>query len=183
MDTATEIHRIAGVVNLRDLIRDIADFPRPGVVFKDITPLLADAAGLALSVELMAQPLRGLRIDAIIGAESRGFIFGTAVATALSVGFIPVRKPGKLPARTRRHEYDLEYGTDALELHEDAIGPGQQVVIVDDVLATGGTLEACCRLVAGLGASILAIVVLIELTKLEGRRRLSNWPLTSVIQY
>jgi adenine phosphoribosyltransferase len=183
LNTAADILRIAGVANLRELIRDIADFPRPGVVFKDITPLLADPAGLALSVELMAQPLRGLQIDAIIGAESRGFIFGTAVATALSVGFIPVRKPGKLPAKTRRHDYDLEYGQDALELHEDAIGAGQRVVIVDDVLATGGTLEACCQLVTGLGADIVAIVVLIELTRLEGRKRVSKWPLSSVIQY
>lgn len=172
-----------GVSDLRQLIRDVPDFPKPGILFKDITPLLADPAGLALSVELMAQPFRGKPIDLVIGAESRGFIFGTALATALSVGFVPIRKPGKLPARKRRHEYSLEYGTDSLEVHDDALKPGQRVLVVDDLLATGGTLAACCKLVEGLGAVIVGVVVLIELNALAGRQKLQGYPLTSVLRY
>src|SRR5262245_55784008 len=128
-----------GLSNLRSLIREVPDFPTPGVSFKDITPLLANPAGLALAVELMAQPFRGKGIDAIIGAESRGFVFGTAVAQALSAGFIPVRKPGKLPGPVRRREYQLEYGSDALEIRFDELHAGQTVLIIDDVMATGGT--------------------------------------------
>jgi adenine phosphoribosyltransferase len=173
----------AGIADLRALIRDVPDFPQRGVLFKDITPLLRDPAGLALAVELMVQPYRGRRVDGVVGAESRGFIFGTAVANALSVGFIPVRKPGKLPWRTHRHEYALEYGTDALEIHEDALAPGQQVVIVDDLLATGGTVRACCELVRGLGADIVGIAILIELSELAGRKRLAGYDVHSVLIY
>ncbi len=168
---------------LRRLIRDIPDFPKPGILFKDITPLLADAAGLALAVEYMMQPYRGQRVDAVASAESRGFIFGTAVAKGLSVGFIPIRKPGKLPAKVRRHEYELEYGTDCLEIHEDATKAGQQVLIVDDLLATGGTLAACCDLVQSLGATVMAVAVLIELEALHGRERLREYPVYSVLKY
>jgi adenine phosphoribosyltransferase len=168
---------------LRRLIRDVPDFPKPGILFRDITPLLADPAGLALAVELMAQPFRGERVDMVVGAESRGFIFGAAVAKALSVGFVPVRKPGKLPARVRRHEYALEYGTDALEIHEDALSPGANVLIVDDLLATGGTLAACCSLVRGLGAKVCGVVVLIELSDCEGRRQLADQPVLSLLTY
>jgi len=167
--------------NLQRLIREIPDFPKPGVLFKDITPLLADPSGLALAVELMAQPFRGRHIDIIVGAESRGFIFGTAVARELSIGFVPVRKPGKLPGKTRRYEYELEYGTDALEMHEDAIVPGQRVLIVDDLLATGGTLQACCALVREAHATIESIAVLIELVALRGRDRLEGIPVYSVL--
>lgn len=177
----TENVQVPGVSQLRRLIRDVPDFPKPGILFKDITPLLADPAGLALAVELMVQPFRGERIDRVVAAESRGFIFGTAVARALSVGFAPIRKPGKLPAKVRRHEYELEYGTDALEIHEDALSPGENVLIVDDLLATGGTLAACCKLVRGLGANICAVVVLIELTACEGRRRLKQERVVSVL--
>lgn len=173
--------RVSGVGDLERLIRDVPDFPKPGVVFKDITPLLADPAGLALAVELMVQPFRGQPIDLVTGAESRGFIFGTAVARELSAGFVPIRKPGKLPAETRRHEYELEYGTDALEMHADAVKPGQQVLIVDDLLATGGTLAACCSLVSELGGSVAAVVVLIELAALRGRAQLSAYPVYSVM--
>lgn len=169
--------------DLRCLIREVPDFPRPGIGFKDITPLLASASGLALAVELMVQPFRGRQIDVVIGAESRGFIFGTAVAKSLSLGFIPVRKPGKLPSPTRRHEYTLEYGTDALEMHADALSPGMRVLLVDDVLATGGTLDACGRLVAGSGAQVVAISVLIELVGLEGRQRLREYAIHSVLNY
>lgn len=174
---------VSEAADLRRLIRDVPDFPKSGILFKDITPLLADPAGLALAVELMAQPFRGKHIDVVLGAESRGFIFGTAVAKALSVGFVPVRKPGKLPAETRRYEYSLEYGTDALEMHADALRPGQKVLVVDDVLATGGTLAACCGLVRESGATLEAVAVLIELISLGGRARLGGCPVFTVISY
>ena len=173
--------RISEVGDLRRLIRDVADFPKPGIVFKDITPLLADPAGLAWAVELLTQPFRGKHIDVVAGAESRGFIFGTAVARELSAGFVPIRKPGKLPAATQRNEYALEYGTDALEIHSDAITPDQRVLIVDDLLATGGTLAACCQLVSDLGGSVVGVAVLIELVELCGRKKLEEYPVFSVI--
>jgi adenine phosphoribosyltransferase len=183
MKTTAENVQAAGVSALRRLIRDVPDFPKPGILFRDITPLLADPAGFALAVELMVRPFRGERLDMVVGAESRGFIFGTAVATALSVGLVPIRKPGKLPAKARRYEYELEYGTDALEIHEDALSPGQNVLIVDDLLATGGTLAACCKLVRALGANVHAVVVLIELLACKGRRRLENERVISVLTY
>ena len=170
-------------VNLRRLIRDVADFPKPGIVFKDITPLLADPAGLTLAVELMAQPFRSAEVGAVVGAESRGFIFGTAVANALSVGFVPIRKPGKLPHKVVRREYALEYGTGALEIHEDGLRAGQRVLVVDDLLATGGTLEACCKLVCELRATIVGVAVLIELQDLGGRQRLGDLDVHSVLVY
>ncbi len=174
---------VSEAADLRRLIRDVPDFPKPGVLFKDITPLLRDASGLALAVELMVQPFRGRHVDVVVGAESRGFIFGTAAAKSLSVGFVPVRKPGKLPCATRRVEYSLEYGTDALEMHADALQAGQSVLIVDDVLATGGTLAACCELVRAAGAQIQAVAVLIELPALGGRALLGDVPVFSVISY
>jgi adenine phosphoribosyltransferase len=157
---------------LKKLIRDIPDFPKPGILFRDITPLLADASGLALAVELLANPFRGKNIDLVVGAESRGFIFGTAVACCLSAGFVIVRKPGKLPHKRISMTYDLEYGKDTLEMHADAIVKGQRVLIVDDLLATGGTMKACCDLVEKLGGTIAGIAVLIELAALRGRDRL-----------
>jgi adenine phosphoribosyltransferase len=175
--------RVSQAADLRRLIRDVSDFPKPGILFRDITPLLADPAGLAMAVELMAQPFRGNRVDAVVGAESRGFIFGTAVAKALSVGFVPIRKPGKLPADCRRREYQLEYGCDALEMHGDALQAGQRVLIVDDLLATGGTLAACCALVREAEAEIVAVAVLIELVGLGGRKRLDDVSVFSVISY
>lgn len=178
----TNLH-VPEVADLRRLVRDIPDFPKPGILFKDITPLLADPAGLALAVELMAQPFRSAGVQAVASAESRGFIFGTAVAKALSAGFVPIRKPGKLPGKVRRHEYELEYGTDRLEIHEDAILPGTRVLVVDDVLATGGTLEACCHLVQSLGAEIIGVVLFIELSALRGRERLRDLCVYSVLTY
>ncbi len=159
---------------LRELIHDVPDFPKPGIVFKDFTPLLADPKGLALAVELMANPYRGQRVDLVLGAESRGFIFGTAIAQALSAGFVPVRKGGKLPRHVKRIEYALEYGTDKLEMHADAIRKGQRVLLVDDLLATGGTLEACAKLVEGSGAEVIGMTVLIEISVLNGRRRVEQ---------
>src|SRR3954467_7801712 len=156
------------VQRLKPLIREIADFPRPGIVFRDITPLLSDPSGIALAVELLAKPFRGKNVDLVVGAESRGFIFGTAVACCLSAGFVVVRKPGKLPHKRISMSYDLEYGKDTLEMHADAIVANQRVLIVDDLLATGGTMKACCDLVQKLGGEIVGIAVLIELTGLSG---------------
>lgn len=182
--TTTDTWRdVSEAADLKRLIRDVPDYPKPGVLFRDITPLLRDPSGLAMAVELMSQPFRGRHIDLVVGAESRGFIFGTAVANVLSAGFVPVRKPGKLPSRTRRVEYSLEYGTDALEMHADALERGQNVLIVDDLLATGGTLGACCELVRQSGAQICAVAVLIELTALGGRSLLEPCPVFSVIRY
>lgn len=163
------------IQQLAGLIRDIPDFPKPGVVFKDFTPLLANAAGLALAVELMVNPFRGQRVDLVVGAESRGFIFGTAVAQALSAGFVPVRKPGKLPRQVLGVNYALEYGTDRLEVHSDAITPGQRVLLVDDLLATGGTLAACAELVDRLGGEIVGLAVLIELVGLAGKSKVARF--------
>lgn len=159
---------IPGVRELRQLIRDVPDYPKPGILFKDITPLLANPAGLSLAVEFLTQPFRDQHIDIVVGAESRGFIFGTAVARNLSAGFVPIRKPGKLPCQKLSLTYDLEYGTDTLEVHADAIKPGQRVLLLDDLLATGGTMRACCDLVEKLGGKIMGVAILIELTGLGG---------------
>jgi adenine phosphoribosyltransferase len=171
-------------MRLESLIRDVQDWPKKGIVFKDITPLLSDPAGLAMAVELMANPYRGKGIDLVAGAESRGFIFGTAIAQSLSAGFIPIRKPRKLPYKTAAIEYDLEYGKDTLEVHSDAVKRGQKVLMVDDLMATGGTMKACCDLVKGLGGDIAGIAVLIELTFLPGRAKLKSYgDLHAVIRY
>ena len=171
------------MTDLHALIRDVPDFPKPGIIFKDITPLLASPNGLAMAVELLANPFRGQQIEAVVGAESRGFIFGTAIAQALSCGFVPVRKPGKLPAAKLSLTYDLEYGKDTLEIHQDAIRPGARCLMVDDLLATGGTMKACCDMVEKLGGNIVGIAVLIELSFLNGRERFSKYHLHSAIQY
>lgn len=167
---------------LRGLIRDIPDFPKPGIVFKDITPLLNDSQGLPDAVAAMAEPFRG-KVDTVLGIESRGFIFGAPVAIALGVGLALVRKPGKLPANTRQMTYDLEYGTDTLEIHTDAIARGGRVVLVDDLLATGGTAAAALDLVGELGGEIVGAAFLIELGFLPGREKVSPVPVHSVIRY
>jgi adenine phosphoribosyltransferase len=170
--------------DLKRRIRDIHDWPKKGVMFHDITPLLADPRALALSIELLANPFRGHNIDLVVGAESRGFIFGTAVACAISAGFGLVRKPGKLPHKTISKTYDLEYGTDTLEMHADAVIEGQRVLIVDDVLATGGTMKACIDLVEQLGGEVAGVAVLIELEFLNGRDKLGDVSnVHSVLQY
>jgi adenine phosphoribosyltransferase len=171
------------VTHLKKLIRDIPDFPKPGILFHDITPLLADAPGLALSIELLANPFRGKNVDLVVGAESRGFIFGTAVACCLSAGFILVRKPNKLPHKKVSMSYDLEYGKDTLEMHADSIVAGQRVLIVDDVLATGGTMKACCDLVKQLGGTLVGVAVLIELDGLGGRSKVEPAGVHSVLKY
>jgi len=163
------------------LIRDVPDFPKPGILFKDITPLLADARALAEATSLMAEPWRGERIDQVFGIESRGFILGACVARELGVGFVPVRKPGKLPHRTTRIEYALEYGTDALEVHTDAVGRAARALIVDDVLATGGTAAAACRLIEDLGANVVGLGFLTVLEFLNGRGKLPSRRIEHVI--
>ncbi len=164
------------VAELRDAIRDVPDFPRPGVVFKDITPLLANAAAFAGCVDAIAQRFADAAVDKVIGIEARGFIVAAPVAHRLGAGFVPVRKAGKLPWRVATEQYTLEYGTDSLEVHVDAFTAGERVLIVDDVLATGGTAAATTRLVARLGATAVGFACIIELGFLGGRQRLSEGP-------
>lgn len=168
---------------VRAIIRDVQDFPTPGILFKDITPLLADAAVLAASIKAMAAPYAGAGVSHVVGIESRGFLFGVPMALHLGAAFIPARKPGKLPWTTAREQYSLEYGSDALEMHTDAFGVGARVLIVDDVLATGGTAAAAVRLCERLGATVVGISVLTELTFLNGRDRLDRTMVESVVQY
>jgi len=157
----------------KERIRDIPDFPKPGIVFKDITPLMKDQEVFRLAVEMIVARYRRESIDYIVGIESRGFIFGAPVSYGLHCGFIPVRKPGKLPFETRKQEYDLEYGTDALEMHVDAIEPGSRILIVDDLLATGGTVSATTDLVRASGGDVVAAAFLVELAFLNGRERVA----------
>ena len=169
--------------SIRSRIRDVPDFPKKGIMFKDITPVLSDVNTLRASVKEMAAPFMNLGIDVVVGIESRGFIFGAPIADTLNCSFVPVRKPGKLPWKTESVSYELEYGTDALEIHEDAITEGQNVLIVDDLLATGGTAEATCKLVSKLGGNIKGLSVLIELKDLNGRKRLNQYNVHSLVQY
>ncbi|MFQ5581536.1 MAG: adenine phosphoribosyltransferase [Mariprofundaceae bacterium] len=169
-------------VNLRDYIRDIPDFPKPGIVFKDITPLLADGAAFSTSVSQLAC-LLDQDVDAVVGIESRGFIFGAALAQQLGIGLITVRKPGKLPADVHAIEYELEYGMDRLEIHRDSLTPGHRVIIVDDLLATGGTAAATVKLVHQLGAEVVACLFVVELEFLKGRSQLQGVPAHSLISY
>ena len=168
---------------LESLIRSIPDFPKKGIVFRDITPLLADSRGLAQAVQAMARPFRDKNIDLVVGAESRGFIFGAAVALELNCGFVPVRKPGKLPAQTIAQEYELEYGADKLEIHADAVKKGQRILLVDDLLATGGTMQACCRMIEQLQGEVIGISFLVELAFLGGRAKLRGYDIHSIISY
>ena len=171
------------VDSIADRIRDVPDFPKKGILFKDITPVLSDIDTLRASVKEMAAPFVDLRIDVVVGIESRGFIFGAPIADVLNCSFVPVRKLGKLPWKTESVSYELEYGTDALEIHKDAIAEGQSVLIVDDLLATGGTAEATCKLVSKLGGNIKGLSVLIELEDLNGRKRLNQYNVHSLVQY
>ena len=171
------------VDSIADRIRDVPDFPKKGILFKDITPVLSDIDTLRASIKEMAAPFMDLEIDVVVGIESRGFIFGAPIADVLNCSFVPVRKPGKLPWKTESVSYELEYGTDALEIHEDAITEGQNVLIVDDLLATGGTAEATCKLVSKLGGNIKGLSLLIELEGLNGRKRLNQYNVHSLVQY
>ena len=184
-DLDSRSHLTGAAMDLQPYIQDVPDYPRPGVIFKDITPLLGDAAALAMAVERMVNPFRNEHVDLVVGAESRGFIFGTALAQALNAGFIPVRKPGKLPRDIHRVEYELEYGTDVLETHQDAVRPGKRVLLVDDLLATGGTMRACIDLMDKMGGEIVGITCLIELAFLHGRDRLKphDRNIHAVMQY
>ena len=170
-------------VDLRKFIRDIPDFPRPGIVFKDITPLLLDPRALDASVARLAQFAKPLDVDFVVAAEARGFILGGALARQLGAGFVPVRKPGKLPHETVSAQYALEYGIDALEVHADALAGGPRVLIHDDLLATGGTAGALCDLVARLGGEIVACAFLVELSFLGGRARLASQRVHSLIEF
>ena len=170
-------------MNLRDHIRTIPDFPLPGIMFRDITPLLADPAALAESIEAMCRPWRDSRIELVAAMEARGFIFGTAMAKELGAGFVPVRKGGKLPFKTRSIEYTLEYRNDALFIHEDAVRPGQRVLVVDDLIATGGTARAVAQLVELLGGEIVGFGFLVELVDLRGRDVLAGYDVRSEIRY
>ena len=169
--------------SISDRIRDIPDFPKKGIVFKDITPVLSDIETLRISIKEMADPYMDLNIDVVVGIESRGFIFGAPIADILGSSFVPVRKPGKLPWKTENVSYELEYGDDSLEIHTDAIEPRQNVLIVDDLLATGGTAEATCRLVSKLKGNIIGLTVLVELEFLEGRKRLKQYNVHSLVKY
>ena len=159
-------------MNIEEFIRDVPDFPKPGIVFKDITPLLGNIEALRQTVRLLAEPYRQNGVEFVTGVESRGFIFGSLLANELDAGFVPIRKPNKLPAETISESYELEYGTDTIEIHADAIAPGRKVLMADDLIATGGTIEAACKLVAKLGGDIVAAVFVVELSFLSGRAKL-----------
>jgi adenine phosphoribosyltransferase len=168
---------------LTSLIRDIADYPKPGVTFRDITPLLGNAEGFARAVDELADPFRDVGVDRVVGVEARGFIPAAAVAYRLEAAFVPVRKAGKLPWAVAREEYELEYGTDKLEIHRDAIHPDEKILVIDDVLATGGTAAATARLIETLGGQIVGLGFLIEIVVLGGRERLTDYRVESLAQY
>ncbi len=170
-------------LDLTAFIRDVPDWPKKGILFRDITPLLANAEALQVAVKAMCAPYEKMGIDFVAAVEARGFIFGTAVAERLVAGFVPIRKKGKLPCKTECVSYGLEYGTDMIEMHQDTIPPGAKVLMVDDLLATGGTMRAACQLVERTGAQVIGVTCLIELTGLKGRERLSPYPVHTVITY
>ncbi|MCI5510356.1 MAG: adenine phosphoribosyltransferase [Eubacterium sp.] len=168
---------------LEEYVRSIPDFPEPGIIFRDVTSILLDADGLQLAIDALQDLLKGVDVDVIAGTESRGFIFGVPVAYNLHKPFVPIRKKGKLPCETVSQTYDLEYGSAEIEMHKDAILPGQKVVLIDDLIATGGTIEAAAKLVESLGGQVVKIIFLMELAGLKGRERLENYDVASVICY
>lgn len=170
-------------IDLKNTIRSIPDFPKKGILFRDITTLLKDPAAFRQAIDLLAERYSGKGISKVVSVESRGFVLGAPLACALNAGFVPVRKPGKLPSATLREDYALEYGTDALEIHRDAIEPGERVLLIDDLLATGGTIHAACALVERLGGVIVGLAFLVELSSLKGRFRLGTYDVFSLIQY
>jgi adenine phosphoribosyltransferase len=170
-------------IDLRSLIRDVADFPKPGILFRDVTPLLGNGPAFRACILQLCERIAPLRPQAIAGIESRGFIFGANVAVEMGIGFVPIRKPGKLPWKTRQQRYALEYGTDAIEVHEDAIVPGTRIALVDDLLATGGTAAAAIKLLQGLGGQVVTAAFVIELLFLKGRERLAGVPAEVLVSY
>jgi len=170
-------------IDLQACIRSVPDFPKPGVLFRDITPLLGNPQAFQYAVRTMADRVRGMGVDLVAAAEARGFLFAAPLALELGVGLVPIRKSGKLPYRTRSQSYDLEYGTDTLEIHTDAISPGAKVLIVDDLLATGGTIDACCRLVEKAGGQVAACLFLMELGGLGGAEKISRYAKISLLRY
>ena len=170
-------------MDLKKIVREIEDFPIPGISFKDITTLLQDGKALKFAIDEIIADLKDKNVDLIVGPEARGFLMGTPVAYGMGVGFVPVRKPGKLPWEVESYEYDLEYGSNTLEIHKDAIKPGQKVAIVDDLLATGGTMEAAAKLIEKLGGEVVSMQFLIELEDLEGRAKLAKYDVNSLIKY
>jgi adenine phosphoribosyltransferase len=170
-------------LNLGDYIRSIPDFPKPGIIFRDITPVLGNAAAFHQVVVDLANPFRAMKIDVVAAAEARGFIFAAPVALELNAALVPIRKPKKLPSKTLSHTYDLEYGTDTLEIHADAIPSGAKVLVIDDLLATGGTIEACCKLVEKAGGKVVGCAFVIELTGLKGAQKIAEYPFASLIKY
>jgi len=171
------------VINLEEKIRSIKDFPKKGVIFRDITPLLQDARSFREAIKIIAEHYKDKKIDYIVAPESRGFILGAALAYEMKIGFIPVRKPGKLPYEVERVSYSLEYGEDAVEIHKDAVKKGNKVLVFDDVIATGGTAKATCELVEKLGGKIVGVCFLIELTELKGKEKLAGYEVFSIIKY
>ena len=171
------------VIDLRDYIRAVPDFPKDGILFRDITPLLASPDAFRESIRLMAEQFRDRPVDVIVAAEARGFIFAAPLALELNVGFVPIRKPGKLPSATHSYDYDLEYGTDTLEIHIDGVTAGQNVLVMDDLLATGGTVEACCKLVEKAGAKVTACAFLIELAGLGGADKIKPREVFRLVEY
>ena len=168
---------------LEDYVRSIPDFPEPGIIFRDVTSILQDADGLRLAIDSIQEELKDVDVDVIVGTESRGFIFGVPVAYNLHKPFVPVRKKGKLPCKTISMDYDLEYGSATIEMHQDSIRPGQKVAIIDDLIATGGTVEAAAKMIESLGGLVVKIVFLMELAGLKGRERLKKYDVSSVIRY
>ncbi len=168
---------------IEEYVRSIVDFPEPGIIFRDVTSILEDADGLHLAIDLLQEKVEDLDFDVVVGPESRGFIFGMPVAYNLHKAFVPVRKKGKLPCETVSQEYDLEYGSAVIEMHKNSIKPGQRVVIIDDLMATGGTIEAIIKLVESLGGVVARIVFLMELEGLEGRKKLEGYDVETVIAY
>ena len=168
---------------IEDYVRSIEDFPEPGIIFRDVTSVLQDKDGLKMAIDQMQELLTGLEFDVIVGPESRGFIFGVPIAYNLNKAFVPIRKKGKLPCETISMDYDLEYGKATIELHKDAIKPGQKVVIIDDLIATGGTIEAITKLIEMLGGEVIKIIFLMELKGLNGRKKLEGYNVDAVIQY
>ena len=169
--------------SIEEYVRSIPDFPEEGIIFRDVTSILEDAEGLHLAIDLMQEKLQGIDFDVVVGPESRGFIFGVPVAYNMNKAFIPVRKKGKLPCETVEIEYDLEYGSAVIEMHKDSIKPGQKVVIIGDLMATGGTIEAIVKLVERLGGTVVKIVFLMELEGLQGRKKLEGYEVDTVIAY